>query len=101
LEVTDRVMALMRDLLQFSGDPPRRINNIGATFDFGQGVSPERITIGQLPTRSVQPPLDAYSAPEVSTQLQVTLNGGDPEAVTELIAEIEAAVDRVQLGQKP
>jgi len=38
--VADRVVALMRDLLQFSGDPPRGINNIVATFDFGQGVSP-------------------------------------------------------------
>jgi hypothetical protein len=36
--------------------------------------TPERITIGQLPTRSVQPPLDAYSAPEVSTQLQTIIS---------------------------
>jgi len=56
--------------------------------------TPERITIGQLPTRSVQPPLDAYTAPEVSTQLQVALDGGDPEAIAELIAEIEQLVAR-------
>ena len=54
----------------------------------------ERITIGQLPTRSVQPPLDAYTAPEVSTQLQVALDGGDPAAMAELIGEIEQLVAR-------
>jgi transcription initiation factor TFIID TATA-box-binding protein len=44
-EVADRVVALMRDLLQFSGDPPRGINNIVATFDFGQEVSPEALIL--------------------------------------------------------
>jgi len=44
-EVADRVVALMRDLLQFSGNPPREINNIVATFDFGQGVSPEELIL--------------------------------------------------------
>ena len=44
-EVADRVVALMRDLLQFSGSPPRGINNIVATFDFGQEVSPEELIL--------------------------------------------------------
>jgi len=44
-EVADRVVALMRDLLQFSGDPPRGINNIVATFDSGQEVSPEALIL--------------------------------------------------------
>ena len=44
-EVADRVVALMRDLLQFSGDPPRGINNIVATFDFGEEVSPEALIL--------------------------------------------------------
>jgi len=44
-EVADHVVALMRDLLQISGDPPRGINNIVATFDFGQEVSPEELIL--------------------------------------------------------
>jgi len=44
-EVADRVVALMRDLLHFSGDPPRGINNIVATFDSGEEVSPEALIL--------------------------------------------------------
>jgi hypothetical protein len=39
-------------------------------------------------------PLDTYPAPEVSTQLQVALDGGDPERVAELVAEIDQLVAR-------
>jgi len=39
-------------------------------------------------------PPETYPTPEVSTQLQVALDGGDPEAIAELIAEIEQLVAR-------
>ena len=107
---TQQVNVLMK-LLQAAGIGEFRVGRKGVEtrFILADGdptaldavCTPERITIGQLPTRSLQPPLDAYSAPEVSTQLQVALDGSDPEAVAELITAIETAVDRVQLGNQP
>ena len=106
---TQQVNVLMK-LLEAAGVGEFRVGRKGVEtrFILADGdptaldavCTPERITIGQLPTRSVQPPLDAYTAPEVSTHLQVALDGTDPEAVAELVAEIEAAVDRAQLGHR-
>ena len=98
---TQQVNVLMK-LLEAAGVGEFRIGRKGVEtrFILADGdptaleavCTPERITIGQLPTRSVQPPLDAYTAPEVSTHLQVALDGGDPAAMAELVAEIEQLV---------